>query len=254
MNGTHLPPDIALLAALAQKSLLAEAARAGDIRPPSREDAARHEAGHALGSALMGGGVRPCAVRQTRDGWTGQTVPAELTAWRTSLPTGEPVLTPAGAVARAFFRLAGPLAKRQQGGSTGPASLAADVREMLSADELLRSAIVLAALPEVPPANEEAIEPLQGAIITITFRVKVSLMEALRQEAPRLDAIAKALMTHDRLASHEVTPLLRGVASVSPEAYFDCLRQRLPVGPLPRGLPQAYRDATHARALGLDLG
>lgn len=243
MNGTHLPPDIALLAALAQKSLLAEAARAGDIRPPSREDAARHEAGHAVGSALMGGGVRSCTVRQTRDGWIGQTVPAELPTWRIPLPSGGSFLTPPGAIARAVHLYAGPLAERQRGGGAGPANLANDVGEMMSALQVLRSAVLLAAFPGAMPQSEEAIEPLLPAIVAIDARFIPWLMGALRREIERVDAIAAKLVTHGRLASHELAPLLSGVVPITPEDLFDHLRQGLGVGPLPPTMPPPYLAA-----------
>lgn len=251
MSDTNLP---AIMVDLARKQLLAEAARTDDTRPSSREDAARHEAGRAIGAALMGGSVGSCSLRQTGDGWAGKTAMIEPTTWRACLPSGERILTPAGAVAHAFFTLAAPLAKRQRGGGAGAANLARDIGPMMRVHELLRSAAVVAAHPEAPPLNEEAIEPLQTAIIDIAFRFQGIVMGAVAQHVARVDDFAKALMTREHLAPHEVAPLLRGVATVPPKDVFDFLRQGLPFGPLPPDLPPAYLDVTHARALGLDLG
>lgn len=248
MNGTHLPPDIALKVTQAQRLLLDLAARSGHTCLPSRGDVARHEAGHAIGAALMGGGARSCAVRFANGVWYGVTEIANLPTWRLPVAGGGRLLTPPGAVANAVWTYAGPIAERQRGRGAGLANAAHDLGEAVQAKRLIHFAVLLAVSPDTLLPSEPT-EPLLHASHTINSRFTQWLIGALDREIERVDALAAKLETHGRLAAHEIRPLLRGVVPTTPEDLFNHLRQGLEVGPLPPTLPPPYRAA--AAALGM---
>lgn len=243
VNFRNLPPDLAMMAREAQASLVAEAIRSGDVRFASKQDVARHEAGHVVGSALLGAGTRHCWVRGTEGVWIGYTEPRDMPAWGIPTGDGRRLLTPPGALARAVFCLAGSLAERTEGGGDSLANLATDLPEMMEGAEALRSAVVVAVSPDAPPANDEALEAIQHMHGAMLARLFVWIVGELTCEAKPLNAIARKLGTHGRLISHEIAPLVRGVTSISTDDLFDHLRQGLAIGPLPRDNPAAYLTA-----------
>lgn len=249
MSGIHLPPDLALMVTQAQRLLLDLAARSGHTCLPSRGDVARHEAGHAIGAALMGGGVRSCTLRFANGAWHGVTEIADLPTWRLPVTGGGRLLTPAGAVASAASMYAGPIAERQRGRGADLANAAHDLGEAVQAKQVLRSAVLMASLRGAPPASEEALQPFLQSISRIDAAFTQWLIGALDREIERVDALAAKLERHGRLAAHEIRPLLRGVVPTTPEDLFNHLRQGLLIGPLPSTLPPAYRAA--AAALGM---
>lgn len=253
LNSRNLPPELALLTSLAQQSLLAEAMRAGEMRPASHHDVARHEAGHVLGSALLGAGTRHCWVRRVDGAWIGYTEPRELPAWSIPVNDGRRALTPHGGVARAVFCFAGPTAERGKGGGGGLANLAGDLPEMMQAMEAFRVPVVMAGFPDRPPSDDEEVERVGRAHMRMWARLVGWLTDAVHREAPCIDAIAAKLVTHGRLASHEIEPLVRGVTRISTGGLFDHLRQGLPIGPLPEAIPAAYLDELRERSPGSDM-
>jgi hypothetical protein len=250
----NLPPDLASLARAAQASMMAAAIQSGDVRVASHFDVARHEAGHVVGSALLGGGTRHCWVRRVEAGWIGYTEPRELPAWGIPPGSNRRVLTPQGSVARAVFFLSGPFAERENGGGAGLANLAADLPEMLEGLEAFRMALLMAMFPDAPPADDGAEALVQSSFLVVLNRLFPWLMGALQREGGPLDAVAAKLVKHGRLAAHEIAPLVRSITPISPVELFDHLRQGLAVGPLPQAIPPAYLDATQAPALGSDVG
>lgn len=250
----NLTPDLAMAAQVAQASLLAAAVASGDVRVASHHDVARHEAGHVVGNALLGGKTRHCWVRRAQGGWIGYTDRRESPAWSVPLGHHKRVMTPQGSVARAVFCLSGGLAERANGGGEGLANLAADFPEMLEALEALRMAVVMAMFPIAPPADERAEALVKSPAFVMSRRLFPWLMAALRREAGPLEAIAAKLVKHGRLAAHQIAPLVRSITPISPMELFDHLRQGLAVGPLPPAIPPAYLEAMQAASAGLDVG
>lgn len=65
---------------------------------------------------------------------------------------------------------------------------------------------------------------------------------------------AAKLVTHGRLAAHQIAPLVRSITPISPVELFDHLRQGLAVGPLPPAIPPAYLETMQASSVGLEVG
>lgn len=87
------------------------------------------------------------------------------------------------------------------------------------------------------PEAEAAIEPMQ---VTITNRLVPRLCGMLSTEEARIEAFANKLQIHSRLVTHEISPFVRGIKPIDVSIVFDELREGLPMGPLPRGLPPFY--------------
>jgi len=243
-NYRNLPPDLATITRIAQASMLAAAVRPEDQRLPSRSDVAHHEAGHVVGSALLGGGTRLCWIREIGGAWNGYVNPHELPDWGVFIVGGEKrILTPRGCIARALFCWAGPSAERERDGTGGLMNRAADLPELMEGMEALRIAITMARFPNAPPTNEDDQAFIQPLFATIAPRLFALTVGLLRDEASRIETIALKLLVHQRLIKHEIAPLTRGIVPMSVNDLFDELRKGLAVGPLPTEIPSAYLDA-----------
>ncbi|WPB86916.1 hypothetical protein [Sediminicoccus rosea] len=222
----------------------------GETERPTQADVARHEAGHVMGSALLGGGTRSSWVRYCQGAWIGMTVPRDVPAWHVPKIGGLQMLTPQGCIARTVFCWSGPVAERQHGRGGGALNLANDMAEMVQGCEALRVGITMAMFPNAQPEDHDDYESIQHAGKVITDRLHGWTVAALGRELERVEATAAKLVTHGRLIGRQLDWIMRGLTPISPSDLFDHLRQGLAVGPLPPNIPPAYLEGMQASAFG----
>lgn len=250
----NLPPDLVAITQAARASLLAAAILNGETERPTQADVARHEAGHVMGGALLGGRTRSCWIRQSQGEWAGMSIPRELPAWHGPKIGRLQMLTPQGCIARAVFCWSGPVAERQHGRGGGALNLATDFAELMDGCEALRIGVTMAMFPNAQPADDDDHDLIQHAGKVITDRLYGWLVAVQGRESERVEATAAKLLTHGRLLGRQLDWIMRGLTPISPSDLFDHLRQGLAVGPLPPNIPPAYLEGMQPPVLGSDVG